>query len=112
MKKLKIALLAGISSIHTTRWANALAERGYDIHLLTQHRGGDVVSANVKLHYLPFQGNKGYFLNVPFLRVLLRKLKPDLLHTHYASGYGTLGRLSGFHPYLLSVWGSEVCDFP
>jgi len=109
---MKIALLAGISSIHTTRWANALADRGYDIHLITQHRGGDVVSANVKLHYLPFQGNKAYFLNVPFLRILLRKLKPDLLHTHYASGYGTLGRLSSFHPYLLSVWGSDVYDFP
>lgn len=112
MKRLKIALLAGISSIHTTRWANALADRGHDIHLITQHRGGDVVSANVKLHYLPFQGNKGYFLNVPFLRILLRKLKPDLLHTHYASGYGTLGRLCGFHPYLLSAWGSDVYDFP
>lgn len=112
MKKLKIALLSGISSIHTTRWANALADRGHVIHLITQHRGGDVVSANVKVHYLPLQGNKGYFLNVLFLRILLRKLKPDLLHAHYASGYGTLGRLSGFHPYMLSVWGSDVYDFP
>lgn len=112
MRLLKIALLAGISSIHTTRWANALADRGHDIHLITQHRGGDVVSSKVKIHYLPFQGNKGYFLNVLFLRKLLRKLKPDLLHAHYASGYGTLGRLSGFHPYVLSVWGSDVYDFP
>lgn len=112
MKRLKIVLLAGVSSIHTTRWANALADRGHDIHLITQHRGGDVISENVKVHYLPFKGNKGYFLNVPFLKMLLKKLKPDLLHTHYASGYGTLGRLSGFHPYLLSVWGSDVYDFP
>ena len=112
MKRLKVALLSGISSIHTTRWANALADRGHDIHLITQHRGGDVVSANIKRHYLSFQSNKGYFFNVPFLRILLWKLKPDLLHTHYASGYGTLGRLSGFHPYILSVWGSDVYDFP
>ena len=111
-KLLKIALLAGISTIHTTRWANALAERGYDIHLITEHRGGDILSEKVKAHYLPFQGNKGYFLNVPFLRMLLRRLNPDLLHAHYASGYGTLGSLSGFHPYLLSVWGSDVYDFP
>lgn len=111
-KLLKIALLAGISTIHTTRWANVLAERGYDIHLITEHRDGDILSEKVKAHYLPFQGNKGYFLNVPLLRMLLRRLKPDLLHAHYASGYGTLGRLSSFHPYLLSVWGSDVYDFP
>lgn len=112
MKKLKVALLAGISSIHTTRWANALSERGYDIHLITRHRGGDILSEKVKVHYLPFQGNKGYFLNVPSLRMLLKKIKPDILHAHYASGYGTLGRLSGFHPYILSVWGGDVYDFP
>ena len=109
---MKIALLAGISSIHTTRWANALADRGHDIHLITQHRVGDVVSAKVKVYHLPFHGNKGYFLNMPFARKLLRKIKPDLLHAHYASGYGTLGRFCGFHPYVLSVWGSDVYAFP
>jgi len=71
-----------------------------------------VVSAKVKVYHLPFQGNKGYFLNVPFARKLLRKIKPNLLHAHYASGYGTLGRFCGFHPYVLSVWGSDVYDFP
>jgi len=112
MKRLKIALLAGISSIHTTRWANALADRGHDIHLITQHGGGDILSEKVKAHYLPFQGNKGYFLNVPFLRKFMWRIKPDILHAHYASGYGTLGRFSKFHPYILSVWGSDVYDFP
>jgi L-malate glycosyltransferase len=109
---LKIALLSGINAIHTTRWANALSERGHDIQLITQHKGGDVLSERVKVHYLPFKGSMGYYFNAPFLRLLLKKIKPDLLHAHYASGYGTLGRLSGFHPSLLSVWGSDVYDFP
>jgi len=112
MRPFSIVLLAGISSIHTTRWANALADCGYDIHLVTQHRGGDILSEKVKVNYLPFQGNKGYFLNVPFLRKLIRRLKPGILHAHYASGYGTLGRFCGFHPYILSVWGGDVYDFP
>jgi glycosyltransferase involved in cell wall biosynthesis len=112
MRKYKIALLAGINSIHTSRWANTLSDRGHDLHLITQHRGGDVISERVNLHYLPFRANIGYFFNAIFLRRLLRKLKPNLLHAHYASGYGTLGRLSGFRPYILSVWGSDVYDFP
>lgn len=111
-KKFKIALLAAINSIHTIRWANTLAEKNYAIHLITQHGGGDVLTDKVKVHYLPFKENKGYFLNVPFLRKIIRNIKPDLLHAHYASGYGTLGRLSGFHPYVLSVWGADVYDFP
>jgi glycosyltransferase involved in cell wall biosynthesis len=43
---------------------------------------------------------------------MLRANKPDLLHAHYASGYGTLSRLSGFSPNILSVWGSDVYEFP
>ena len=31
---------------------------------------------------------------------------------HYASGYGTTAMLSRHRPYLLSVWGSDVYDFP
>jgi glycosyltransferase involved in cell wall biosynthesis len=37
---------------------------------------------------------------------------PDLVNVHYASGYGTLATLAGVHPRLLSVWGSDVYEFP
>jgi glycosyltransferase involved in cell wall biosynthesis len=43
---------------------------------------------------------------------LLASIKPNLLHTHYASGYGTLSRLVGFFPTILSIWGSDVFEFP
>jgi len=35
-----------------------------------------------------------------------------LLNVHYATGYGLLGRLSGYKPLCLSVWGTDVYDFP
>jgi glycosyltransferase involved in cell wall biosynthesis len=108
----KIAILAARSSIHTTRWVNALAERGHEIHLISAHRGGDELDRRLSLHPLPLPAPAGYILNVPWLRKLLKTVRPDVLHAHYASGYGTLGRLSGFQPFLLSVWGSDVYDFP
>jgi glycosyltransferase involved in cell wall biosynthesis len=46
------------------------------------------------------------------LRRLLSELAPDLLNAHYATGYGLLARLSGYTPTMLSVWGSDVYDFP
>ena len=46
------------------------------------------------------------------LRKLARAIRPDILNAHFASGYGTTGRLTNWHPYLLSIWGSDVYSFP
>ncbi len=109
---MKIVFLAGYNVIHTVRWVNSLCERGHEVHLLSLHRKGDTIDPRVKKIIFPFPPVAGYYLNMPFIRYYLRKIKPDLVNAHYASGYGTLGRLSGFHPYILSVWGSDVYDFP
>ena len=109
---MKIAFLAAQSSIHTVRWANALAQRGHSIFLITMHTGEEPLHENVQLFKLPIPAPWGYFLNTPFLKRLLKQLQPDWLHAHYATGYGTLGRLSRFESLLLSVWGSDVFEFP
>lgn len=110
---MKIAYLAGASSIHTVRWINAMVEREHDVHLITMHRPDkDKIDDRVKVYFLPFNPPMGYYLNVFKVRKLLKQIKPDILNTHYASGYGTLSRLVNFKPTLLSVWGSDVFDFP
>jgi L-malate glycosyltransferase len=110
---MKICFLAGASSIHTVRWVNALSDRGHDVHLITMHRPDiDKVEDRVNIYFLPLKSPVGYYLNVFKVRKLLKQIKPDILNTHYASGYGTLSRLVNFKPTLLSVWGSDVFDFP
>jgi len=108
---MRIAFLAA-ATIHSVRWVNALAERGHEVHLITMHAGKENLDKRIILHKLKFSAPIGYYLNVIALKNILKKIKPDLLNTHYASGYGTLARLSGFSPYLLSVWGSDVYLFP
>jgi L-malate glycosyltransferase len=109
---MKIAYLAAASAIHTVRWVNALAQRGWTIFLITMHEGEEPLHEKVQLFKLPISAPFGYFSNVPFLKKLLKQLQPDLLHVHYATGYGTLGRLCGFQPVMLSVWGSDIFEFP
>ncbi|MEO1005676.1 MAG: glycosyltransferase [Cyanobacteria bacterium J06638_38] len=109
---MKVAFLAGQNSIHTVRWANAMVERVSELHLLTMHQPSDPIDSRVKIYDLPHKAPHGYFFNQKYVQKLLAKIQPDLLHVHYASGYGTLGRLSQYHPLLLSVWGSDVYDFP
>ena len=122
MKPGHVALLGPANSIHLQRWAIALAARGWRVSVITQHAAealplpasvqGHALPASVQLHALPVRGAAGYFLNAPALSRLLRKLKPDVLNVHYASGYGTTAALVGYTPTLLSVWGSDVYDFP
>lgn len=109
---MKIALLAKRNSIHTVKWANSLADRGHEIHLFSMHKGGDKLHEKVFSHFLHAPPPLGYYLNTLHLRRKLAEIRPDLLHVHYASGYGTLGRLTSFHPLILSVWGSDVYEFP
>lgn len=112
---MRILLLASGGSIHSVRWANQLAAHGNEVHLCyvsNQKPAMDRFKDSVNLHELKIPAPYGYYLNAPELRYIIKKVKPDILNAHYASGYGTLGRLAGFSPFLLSVWGSDVYDFP
>ena len=110
---MRLALLGPANSIHLQRWAAALASRGHAICVLSQHRcERSLLPAAAKVVWLPHGGAAGYFLNAHRLRRALSAWRADLLNTHYASGYGTTAALSGFRPTLLSVWGSDVYDFP
>lgn len=110
--KLKIALLASGRSFHATRWASALSERGIEVLFLTVHRMERPVNGNVKVVELSRRRTSGYLLDIPKLRRILASEKPDLLHAHYATGYGLMARLSGFSPRIISVYGADIYEFP
>lgn len=109
---MRVAFLAKRHSVHTTRWVNALAAAGLEMHLISSVHHGEPLDPAVRFHPLPVPPPAGFLLNTPALRRILRRVDPDVLNTHYASGYGTLARLSGFHPHVLSIWGSDVYEFP
>lgn len=109
---MKIAMLSGANSIHTLRWANGLNTAGHEVHVISQHRPREPFAPGVQLHLFPYGGILGYFILAVGVRRLLKNLRPDIVNAHYASGYATTARLVGYRPWLLSVWGSDVYDFP
>jgi len=109
---MKIAYLANVGSVHTQRWASAMAHRGHEVHLITRRGISQFMLPGVRMYFLPFLPPWGYWINAPWVRRILHRLRPQLLHVHYAAGYGVLGRLSGFHPRILSIWGSDVFVAP
>lgn len=109
----RIALLGAANSIHLQRWARALVARGHAVCLLTQHPIDRVLLPQAaEVVELPYTGGKGYFANAWSLRRFLDHWRPDILNAHYASGYGTTAAIARVRPLLLSVWGSDVYDFP
>jgi L-malate glycosyltransferase len=108
-----VALLGAANSVHLQRWAVALHEQGRRVTVLSQ-QVDDALALPDGLAFqpLPHRGELGYLRNALFLRRWLRAHRPHLLHAHYASGYGTTAMLAGWHPTLLSVWGSDVYEFP
>ena len=109
----RVALLGPADSIHLQRWAAALARRGHALCVLSQQRcARALLPQSAEVVWLPQRGAPGYFLNARRVHRALARWRPELLHAHYASGYGTTAALCGFVPTLLSVWGSDVYDFP
>lgn len=109
---MKIAILSNAASVHTIKWVNGLASCNVKVHLISVHPITVKLDDRVIFHLLPFLAPWGYLASAFTLHKLLVRIKPDLLNAHYATGYGLLARLSCFKPLLLSVWGSDVYDFP
>lgn len=112
---MRICFLADGKSIHTKRWCEYFLSQGFEIHLITFR---ETVLPGVKVHFvncgnIDVSGsNKKVLLKVPKIRRLIKKIKPDILHAHYATSYGITGALSGFHPYVVTALGSDVLISP
>ncbi|MEX0811441.1 MAG: glycosyltransferase [Chitinophagales bacterium] len=122
----KLLILADASSVHTIKWVNALLDRGYTINVFSlksfnKENYPNSESLSIKTLQLKdkiFKSGEGalvklkYIKALPTIKQIINDFKPDILHAHYASSYGILGALCGFHPFILSVWGSDIYDFP
>jgi len=53
-----------------------------------------------------------YILGSKKVKRSVCSFQPDILHAHYATGHGYLGYKMGLHPFVVSVWGSDIFEFP
>jgi glycosyltransferase involved in cell wall biosynthesis len=112
-RRLKLAYLSIGRHIHTERWLTWFARQGHEVHLLTIQPGpipGVVVHDIMPMVSWPKPVR--YALGLIKVKSILRALQPDLLHTHFLTGYGYWGALSGFRPFMLTVWGDDVYVTP
>ena len=60
--------------------------------------------------YSQTQGKWKYPLSMVRARRLIRKIKPDIIHAHYATSGGLAALVSGFHPAIVTVHGSDLIN--
>ena len=126
-RPLRLFMLADTSSDHTKRWVSATATRGVEIFLFSfNNRDASFYEHLPNVIYHTFgifstlkdQRRNGAFEKLRYLKTLsvlkrcIKEFNPDMIHAHYASSYALLGALSGFHPFVVSMWGSDIYFFP
>ena len=113
---MKILILSAANNVHTMRWANAMSERGHNVTVVScrDHKPDSKVQydSDVKILLLKFSSGLGYYLNARELKKIAKKQRFDVINVHYASGYGTLGRMANLKNALLNIWGSDVYVYP
>ena len=114
---MRICFIAPANNYHTKKWAQWFIKNNHEVHIISFL---DAQIEGVMVHYI----NTGidvaendkrklvYLLYSRKVRKIIKSINPDIINAHYATSYGTVTALAGIHPYVLSVWGSDIYEFP
>lgn len=106
---MRICFFAGANSAHSYRWIRYFAAVGHEVDWISLAPSAQPIEG-VRFHYMgPLARNPFRVLRQGWaLRRLLRKIRPEVLHVHSAGTYGLIAWLSGYHPLIVTAWGSDV----
>lgn len=117
---MKIAFLAAANSIHSIRWIQYFVDKGHQVLWVSlapaSPEASDLIKKTVYHEISPsplvdVSGKKATFYlfsAIRSVRDIIRKESPDILHVHSAGTYGLVGMFSGFHPRIVTPWGSDI----
>jgi glycosyltransferase involved in cell wall biosynthesis len=101
-----------------------LVENGYDTNVLTIDKN-PVKIEGAKYFTFPQELNEigNRFVNDvkyvkyiygqrKYIRKIVKEIEPDILHGGWVLQHGFISALSGFHPFLLMPWGSDILVTP
>lgn len=109
---MKICYLANAQSIHSQRWAKHFANRGHEVVVISFQFGEIEGIKVISLYPSNFVSRLNILRSLPRVRQIVREIHPDILHAHYVTSYGLAGALSGWHPFVATVWGDDVLISP
>ena len=112
---MRLCYIANPNSVHTRRWIRHFVERGDQVHLIGEHELHRRVPSGVTFYDLPAQFNARKLRYLAWgraVRRIVREIQPDLLHAHQVASAGWLGAAAGYHPLVVTAWGSDLLIGP
>ncbi len=114
----KILFLGDINSIHLQKWILAL-RNDFQLFVFSldpiENKDIDLEGVVIYSNDNQTTSNKNklsYLSSTRRFRKIHKEIQPDIVHAHYASSYGLMGVLLKPKNFFLSVWGSDVYEFP
>ena len=97
---------------HIGPYLDYFKRAGHEVHFIAMSPGPerDVPTYNVGLgrRYSETEGKWKYPISMLRARRLIRNLKPDIVHAHYATSCGLTALVCGFHPTVVTAHGSDL----
>ncbi|MEW5924061.1 MAG: glycosyltransferase [Candidatus Zixiibacteriota bacterium] len=109
---MKVLLLADGRSVHTIRYQAELKAQGAKVTLASLERGDTV---DIQLKKKSVSNSLNYFFVNREIKELVRKVNPDIVNPHFASGYGfstAVSKVWRSKPVLLHCLGSDILVSP
>jgi glycosyltransferase involved in cell wall biosynthesis len=99
---------------HIGHYLEYFKDAGHDVHFVSlspsPQRSVPVYNLGIGRKYSQTQGKWKYPISMIKARKLIREIKPDIIHAHYATSGGLASLISGFHPSVLTVHGSDLIN--
>ncbi len=109
---MKIVYISHGSFTHVRPYIDYFKRCGHDIYLFKLAPGPDygvkAFDLSIGSKYDSSAAKVKYLISAWRARKLLRKIKPDIVHTHYATSGGLAGLICGFKPTVVTAHGSDV----
>lgn len=109
---MKIAYLSAGISVHDRRYLSKMLERGYKPYLISFWNS----EVNFSMEGIEFYHYRPQFLSkikkIIFLKKLLKKIQPDIVHTGFLQTHGFIGAFVKDFPLLSMPWGSDILILP
>jgi glycosyltransferase involved in cell wall biosynthesis len=113
----RLLIVGWLNSPHVLAWADAMLERGWEVHLAGEQVDGwgDAVPAGLaSVHPFPRLGPPGFAARrlVPRLAEIARATAPAVTHAHWVTSFGWIAARARLRPLVVSAWGSDLLRPP
>ncbi|MBN1972686.1 MAG: glycosyltransferase family 4 protein [Sedimentisphaerales bacterium] len=111
---MRICFISTGTFSHIGPYLEYFRQAGHDVYFVCLSPGPErdvpTYDTGFGKKYSQTQGKWKYPLSMLRMRKIIRSIKPDIIHAHYATSGGLASLVSGFHPAIVTVHGSDLIN--